>query len=396
MLLIFTAKAAVTILKPKHTKIADKTEQTSFPSPSSNNFYENIYFGGSPSGSYELPEPPKGNGLLKGRITYEGQPAEAILLHIVLNSKYRASNVLTDSDGIFTIKLPVGEWNINSIQTESWQNKPENDFFSIYYGGESKLIGNHFDQYTRLQSSGYRAEVGENVIKPQINIVIKNDIELIWPDANKIGVDATISDTIQWRPYPSAAKYFIKIQHLRRKGTTTYFEPITSKVISGETSFPLSTLQHVRTNGAKNLEYAVELFAFSEDGTLLGQASDTFRGGTFILTDGNVFVEDKLQDLFDPESGEDPDSFPEKMAQIAKDKDRIDAVKVLIEENMLAEAGILLEKVNSKLAKGEKEVLSGYLFAMKGNCSEAKMMFEKAWAVNPDVCIPDSYKGNCE
>lgn len=226
--------------------------------------------------------------------------------------------------------------------------------------------------------------------------MIKKDIALIWPDTDKIGIDATITDSIRWQPYPSASKYFMKINHLRRKGTTTYYEPVTSKVIAGKTSFPLSALKHVQANGVKNPEYAVTLFAFSDNGTLLGKASDTFRGGTFVLTDGNVLVEDKLQDLFDPASGEDADSFQERMEQIEQDKNRIDAVKVLIEENMLTEAGTLLKLVNATLARGEKEKLSGYIYALRGNCSESKKMFEKALAVNPDVCIPDRYKGDCE
>jgi len=51
-------------------------------------------------------------------------PAEGVALTIVLNSKYRTKDIITNADGIFTVSLPPGSWNINSIQTESWINKP--------------------------------------------------------------------------------------------------------------------------------------------------------------------------------------------------------------------------------------------------------------------------------
>lgn len=111
---------------------------------------------------------------------------------------------------------------------------------------------------------------------------------------------------------------------------------------------------------------------------------------------GNVLVEDQLQSLFDFTSGEDPDELQKKMEGISLDRRRIDAVETLIDENMISPAEALLELINSEYAKGRKEVLSGYILALKGNCSEANAMFKQALAINPDVCIPEKYKNICD
>ena len=394
-LLGYTSIASVSTLKSNAAKVENSSiKQTE--RQLSHNFYEYIYFGGSPSDSHKLPEPPEGQGVLKGQILYEDKPAEGVMLDIVLNSKYRAKNILTDSNGIFTLKLAVGDWKINSIQTESWQSMPNANNFTIYYGGEAKLIGNSFNRYNRFQSDGFSVTIDENKANRHLSLVIKKDVELIWPDGNAIGVDATISDTINWKPYPLASKYYVEIRRLRREGTTTYYNQITSKVLSHETSISLSSLKHIKTNGKENQEYDVEIYAFSENGTLIGEHSDTYRGGTFILTDGHMLVEDKLRDLFDSNSDEDPDKLQKKMELISLDRRRIDAVEILIDDNMISEAETLLKLVSSEFVKGRKEVLFGYIHALKGNCSESTEMFKRALSINPEVCIPDSYKSICE
>ncbi|CAB1065122.1 hypothetical protein D1BOALGB6SA_9919 [Olavius sp. associated proteobacterium Delta 1] len=194
-----------------------------------------------------------------------------------------------------------------------------------------------------------------------------------------------------------AKKYkHIEIKKLTREGTTTYYDQVTSRVLSKETVLPLSTLKHIKTKRTKQNEYAAEICAFSDDGTLLGEFSDTFQGGTFFLLNGYVLVEDKLQDFFDEASTEDPEEFEKKMETIALDKRRVNAVEVLIDDNMIPEAVSLLSLVSTECSKGEKEVLPGYIFAMQGNCAKSKKMFDKALSINPNVCIPKKYKDICE
>jgi hypothetical protein len=97
-------------------------------------------------------------------------------------------------------------------------------------------------------------------------------------------------------------QYYVEIKKITREGTTTHFEKVTSRILSEQTALPLSSLKHVKTTGNEKQEYGAEIFAFSEDGTLLAEYSDTWRGGTFLLTDGSILVEDSFTHIFDPSS----------------------------------------------------------------------------------------------
>ncbi len=395
LLLVFTVTTAVSLTKTK-TVYKESTNESEISSYSSHNFYEYLYFGGAPTDSHKLPNPPTGEAVLKGRILYQNKPAEAISLHIVLNSKYRAKDIVTDSNGIFTVKLPFGDWIINSIQTESWQKKPEDGGFTLYYGGEEKLRRERYSPYDYFERNGFPVNIDENKDAVDINITIKQDIKLLWPDASAEGIKASITDAISWEKYPQASQYYVEIKKIRREGTTTYYEQVTSKVLANKTTIPLSSIKHIKTTGKEKNEYSVEIYAFSEDGALLGEFSDSFRGGTFLLADGHVLVEDELHSLFDGISNGDPEAFEKKMHSIGLNRRRVRAVKVLIEDNMLPEAETLVNLINSEYVKGQKEVLSGYILALQGDCIKSREMFDKALSINPDVCIPDKYKHNCE
>lgn len=394
VLIVYTSVASISTLQAKDINtVSEVTEETS--SFFTENFYEYLHFGGTPSGAHNLPDPPEGPGVLRGRMMYQNKPAEGVRMQIVLNSKYKAKNIVTDAKGLFSVNLPVGDWKINSIQTEGWSNKPDDGDFTMYYGGEDKLRGNRFDRHTMFRQDGYKAAVDENSEKNHLTVTIKKDIDLVWPDDSVLGVDASITDAIRWEPYPSAQKYLVEIQSLKREGTTTHFNQITSKVIDSDTVLPLSSLKYIKTSAKEKQEYSVEIFAFAEDGTLLGEFSETFRGGTFKLADGHILVEDKLQKFFDAASNEDPEVFQKRMETISLDRRRADAIVVLVDDNMISEAGRLVELINSEYAKGRKEVLSGYILALEGKCNESKRMFDKALSINPEVCIPDKYRAEC-
>lgn len=395
LLLVSTSSVAISTLWYSHIGIGgdSKQEPLNF---SSDVFYEYVYFGGTPSASHKLPAPPTGQGMLKGRFIYEDKPAEGVVLDIVLNSKYRVNKISTDANGFFTVKLPFGDWKINSIETESWPNKPYSGNFTIYHGEEEKLLGSRYSRYSGFQKDGFKVFVGETSEAVHLTLTIRKNIELVWPDKDVTGVNANISSVIKWEPYPLATRYYVEIKNMRREGTTTYYDHVTSKVLSNETAIPLSNLKHVKTNDKKKYEYAVEILAFSEDGSLIAEHSDTFRGGTFVLTDGHILVEDKYEDLFGNTFDEDPEVLVEKMELISLDRRRINAVEVLIDDNMITEAENLLRLVASEYSKGRKEVLSGYILALKGNCLESNRMFEKAVLINPDVCIPNDYRSICD
>lgn len=370
-----------------------ESESSSF---ASHNFYEYLYFGGSPSNPRKLPSPPTGEGILKGKISYQNNPAENVILAIVLNSKFRAKDIVTDSDGIFTVNLPPGAWTINSIHTESWKNRPKGGSYTMYYGGEEKLSGNSYNRHAYFQKTGYPVNVTTDPNIIHFNATINKDIHLTWPNPKAEGIKATINDTISWEKYPEAIQYYVEIKKIGREGSTTHYEQVTSKILSNETSLPLSSLKSIKTEGKEKTEYAAEIYAFSDNGTLIAEFSDTFQGGTFLLSDGNILIEDSLDDNFNLSSIEDPDEFMEKMKSISLNKQRANAVSILIDDNLLHEAESLLNLIDSKYSPGKKEVLSGYILALQGECNKSSEMFDKALFINPNVCIPDTYKVNCE
>jgi hypothetical protein len=313
----------------------------------------------------------------------------------VLNSKFRKKNISTDEHGIFFIKVPPGKWTINSIQTEKWDNKPQEGSFTIYSDHENKLINGKFNQYSHFENQGLAVNVDNNPSKIHINLKIVPRITVNWPESKKENIQASISNIVDWDEYPNAHSYYIEIKRITQNGKTTYYTPITSKIIDNSTSLPLKKLTFVKTKNKKKFKYGVKIFAFSKDGTLIAESADSYDGGTFILSDGNMLIEDSVEDLLSPSSITDPEELEEKLESIRVNKERIEAVKVLIRENMLKEASDLLSLVDTEYSKGKKEVLKGYIFALKKQCDRANEMFDKAQDINPKVCLPSRYRASC-
>ena len=94
-------------------------------------------------------------------------------------------------------------------------------------------------------------------------------------------------------------------------------------------------------------------------------------------------------------TAKDPDEFLEKMKAISLNKQRANAVSVLIDDNLLHEAESLLNLIDSKYSQGKKEVLAGYILALQGECDKSNEMFDRALIINPIVCVPDSYRKIC-
>ncbi len=219
---------------------------------------------------------------------------------------------------------------------------------------------------------------------------------MLWPDPEKERDKATIKDTIRWEKYPGASQYHVKITKIRREGKTTYFEPVTTRTILDDDSLELSSLKHIQTKQKEKPEYGVEIFCFAEDGTLMAEVSHTYRGGTFLLSDGNILIEDELHQMFSELSNEDPEAFEEKLEKISENKEKTTAVLTLIENNMIEQAQTLLNMVDSQYSQGKKEALSGYIMALQGECTKSKEMFDKALDINPTICIPSRYRADCK
>ena len=361
----------------------------------SHNFYASIYYGGVPRNSHKLPSPPDGTNILKGKFIFQGKPAKDIILSIILNSKYKAKNIKTDSNGEFVLHLSAGLWVINSIQTSSWGEKPTKDEYSIYDGNEPKLTGSSYNRYAYFTRNGLTIDIGAPN-KTHLNYTITKDIKLKWPSSTQKTNKATVNNIIQWESHTGAKQYSVSIQRIKREGSTTYYEPVATRIIDNSTQLELSSLRHQRTKKKKNYEYGVEIFAFDNNGSLLSQFTKTYQGGTFILTDNNIFIEKKMNEFLSPSDSETPEEFEKKIEAMNLNNSRVKAVSTLIEAKMLVEAEKLLNRVDSKYAKGKKEMLTGYIFALHGDCKKSNLLLENAKEINPNVCIPDEYKSLCQ
>lgn len=332
---------------------------------------------------------------MRGKFLFQGQPASGVTLSVVLNSKYQAKNIKTDSNGEFSLQLPAGLWVVNSIQTNSWEGKPSKGEYSIYDGSEPKLTDSSYSRHANFSRNGKTIDLEASPNTVHLSYTITEDIKLQWPSSTEPTNNATIDNTIQWEPHPGAQKYSLAIQRIKKEGSTTYYEPVATRVVSG-TQLSLSGLKHQETKNKKNYEYGVEIFAFDKDGTLLSQFTKTYRGGTFILSDNNIFVEENMNEFLSPNDNESPEEFEKKMEKMNVTNSRVKAVRTLIDARMLQEARKLLGIVDSEYAKGKKEMLTGYIFALQGNCSKSKQLLETAKGINPNVCIPEEYKALCQ
>ncbi|PLX98863.1 MAG: hypothetical protein C0623_11005 [Desulfuromonas sp.] len=353
-------------------------------------FYSHLYMGGSSGSSFNHPHPPTGDGLLKGRITFDGEPAVGVRLSLDLNDQYRAGDLVTDSDGFFSVPLKTGTWFINSIQTSSWSGKPPEGDFSLFYEGQARLEGETFDRYGHLAGSGYRVVVSENAAKPQVEIRIGRNISMTWPDQNAEKSEATLEDVIRWQEHPDAENYYVVISHMTRDGDTTTYSPITERLLQ-QHELPLADLAHAPTDGTS--EYSVQVYAFAADGTLVSTSSDSMGKGSFVLAGGQKLVKDGHG--FKASTPEETEAYIARMKAVARNRVLLDAVEVLLEEQKLDQAETLLALVDSERAEGKKELFQGAVLALRGECEQAELAFARALEVNPEICVPDPYRGEC-
>jgi hypothetical protein len=95
----------------------------------------------------------------------------------------------------------------------------------------------------------------------------------------------------------------------------------------------------------------------------------------------------------DSESDED---FAARLKKDLLNRKKLAAASLLIEEKLFAEAQTVLDRVDSAAATGERELLLGYLFALQGECEQAKELFAQAQGVKPDLVVPTDYRAGCE
>ena len=327
-----------------------------------------------------LPAPPSGSGLFVGKFVYEGKPAAGVTLTLSLNGKYRATDLRTDAQGRFTLKLPPGDWYINHIQTESWDERPDDDEFILVGGTEGRLRDNDYDRPWR--GEGLKVTVNETPpTAPQTFIIRKRPV-LLWPTKGDQQVQTTHkAATIRWQAYPQATDYVVRIARVQRIDRGASYSSIVSRRVNAKTELALSELRAV-PGAASGHIYQVTLTAFAADGSFLSETESSMDGQSFTLTDVQMLADNKLALV----------STEKQLVETIQNRKRLDAAQVLIEEGLLGEAEKALATVRGATDSGNKDALMGYLRARQGRCAEATKFFDQATAANGKTCVPDNWR----
>ena len=346
------------------------------------NFWQYLMLGGLSDSPDGLPAPPSGSGILAGKFVYEGKPAAGVTLTLSLNGKYRATGLTTDAQGQFTLKLAPGEWHINHVQTKSWDERPDEGEFILLSGTEARLQGNDYDRYASLKSAGLKVMAGEAPPAEPPTFTIRRRVALQWPGKGDKRVEVTHkTGMIRWQAYPQATDYVVRIARVERQARgASYIQAVTRRV-SARTELALSDLRAV-PGTASGQEYQVTVEAFASDGSFLSESESHWESQSFTLKDVKMLADDSLASV----------SSASNLGEALQNRKRLDAVQVLIEEGLLAEAEKSLAKVRGATTPGTKDALTGYLRARQGRCAEATKLFDQAVATAGKTCVPASWR----
>lgn len=349
---------------------------------SGKNFWQYLALGGLSDSPDGLPAPPPGSGMLAGKFVYDGKPAAGVTLTLSLNGKYRATKLITDAQGLFTLKLAPGEWHINHVQTESWDERPDEGEFILLSGAEGRLHDNEYDRHPFLRGDGLKVTVSETPPVEPPTFTIRRRVALLWPGKEDKRVEATHkTGMIRWQAYPQATDYVVRIARVERQVRgASYIQAVTRRV-SARTELALSDLRAV-PGTASGQEYQVTVAAFASDGSFLSESESHWESQSFTLVDVKMLADDSLASA----------SLAADLGEAEQNRKRLDAVQVLIEEGLLAEAEKALTKVRGATTPGTKEALTGYLRARQGRCAEATKLFDQAVATAGKTCVPKSWR----
>lgn len=346
----------------------------------SKNFWQYLALGGLRDSPDALPAPPAGAGLLIGKFVYDGKPAVGVTLTLSLNGKYRVTDLRTDAQGRFTLELPPGDWYINHVQTESWDDRPDDGEFILVGGTEGRLRDN--DYARPWHGEGLKVTVNQTPPTEPHTFTIRKRPTLLWPTKGDKQVETTHkAATIRWQAYPQATDYLVRIARVERRDRGASYFPIISRRVHAKNELALAELRAV-PGAASGQVYQVTLAAFAADGSFLSETESSMDGQSFTLTDVQMLADDKLALV----------STEKQLVETIQNRKRLDAAQILIEEGLLVEAEKALATVRGATDSGNKDALMGYLRARQGRCAEATKLFDQATAANGKTCVPDGWR----
>jgi hypothetical protein len=377
---------------------AETRLDTDVPNAAYRPFHGYIYFGGEPVTDYfDLPAPPTGPERLRGRITLERTGAEGVELYLILNGKYKVEHLISDSRGVFEVRLPAGNWRINSIAVSEWHRRPGDRNLVLFSGHEPTKGAGQYTRNSLFMGDGLEVSLpGTSNVIP-VELELRDTLSLTWPPrSDSIGIraghgsvpDADFSAAaIAWQPVKGASEYEVQIAQVTHEGTTTRFSPILMRRLPGLT-LPLASLPQGSASSAPAAEYSVHVYAFDAEGKLLTENSTDLDDRMFKLAGSTRLGKEQPYSFGRP--------TPEVISAEYETNDlRLSLAAKLLDQKQFDEARRQLDQVTKDAPRGRASALRGRLAALQGDCVTATRLFDKADVEGGAGCAPNEDRRLC-
>lgn len=349
-------------------------------------FIQQLNFKSANTSRRDLSEPPNGEGVLLGEVTFQGKPVEGVSIELILNDQYNTKSVESDSRGIFQVSLASGNYRVNTIIVNGWKDKPKGEYL-VVSGHEKDIHDGHYYSHV-WNENPLSAPTDSN--EPFIILDIRPVVDIISPSEERSDFGGQLENqVIKWDAYPNAREYIVSLSKITRddEGGSSWSNSVTRRV-KNSTSLNLSDLPIVSESGDSN-EYVVEVYAFDGEGKFLSESERYSKSHSFIVSNLR-FVEDNAIKQLGLDWNET------EYLNLRENKQRINAIEQLIEDDLLDEAEALLSKVIGEAPKGRKAALHGYLLAKRGECQTAETLFSQAVKEGGKSCLPSYYREPCQ
>lgn len=357
-------------------------------------FYKTVHYGGKWVDSSQLDNLPKGEFYISGRISYNDTPAKDVRLIAVFNNRYRSKEITTNSNGVFSIPVPKGEWILNRIKLEEWPNQPDDISLSVFGGQDKPLTEERYDSGPSFRANGLLLQATATPkLMEELKIVIRPNIQLLWPKS--LGQTANLQqDKISWQGIPEATKYQLQLHRMERDGSSTSYFP-TAWINTDRTEIPLNNFSTISDDPDNKTEYLVRVYAFDHNEKLLTSSGKFVSNKTLILK-GSMITDSSDIQAIEKISGLTRDEQLKEMELRRKDRQRLRAADTLTEEGLIDAAKIVAARVKAKSLETEKLRTMGLILAAEGNCKEAKAKLQAANKKRDEDCFPKLYRDRCE
>jgi len=348
-------------------------------------FHNYVYF--NPSVGFDSrarqDELPNGDARLTGNFTYKNQPVSGIKLKIYLDN-YVSEELVTDAKGQFSLSAPAGEYALNLLEVDAWENKPEGNYLII--SGREMELGEHL-QFNEFGKSGepIRLESGQPLSIGTFRLT--QNIEILEPVKGQPKTfEQPELNTLRWVAHPDVITYEVDIRRVERNGSSSTHSSIFTTT-TDQTEFPLQNLKFVEDNDEARREYEIKLKGYDSDKKFVTQSSFKEYSGFYV--DGKrIITEYEIPgiDLINDEA-------IEKVVQAHK---IVSATGILLDLDMVSSAEELVGKVDSGFDDWRLDRVIGYLHAKKGNCETANAYFTQARSKSGFNCISKKHLASCQ